>query len=86
MNKEDLHTVIATAPPVAVSGLTLFGVDMPTIVLILTAIYTILQIFISFRDKVYHPWKEKRDAKRAEANKDFYSIDDDEPPTSPPIG
>lgn len=39
-------------PSVTVGGLTVYGIDLPTIVLLLTAIYTILQIVFLLRDKL----------------------------------
>ena len=34
------------APPVAVSGLTIYGVELSDIVLIATLIYTVIQLFL----------------------------------------
>jgi hypothetical protein len=38
--------VIKAAPPIAVTGLTIYGVDLGEIVLIATLIYTLIQIWL----------------------------------------
>ena len=51
----DLNAVteaVKAAPPLTVGGLTLWGVSLSEWVLILTAIYTILQIYFLLRDKL----------------------------------
>lgn len=57
-----VETVTKTSPPVVVSGLAMGGISINEWVLILTAVYTALQVFFLLRDKVYRPWKEKKDA------------------------
>lgn len=63
---ESQHTTHAVAeiskatPPIAVGGLTLFGVGLSDWVLILTLIYTILQIGFLIRDKVWRHYGRKR--------------------------
>lgn len=46
---------IKDAPPVAVGGIVLFGVELSDLVLILTAVYTVMRILIElhnwFKDK-----------------------------------
>lgn len=44
--------VLKATPPVTIGGLTVYGVDLPTIVLLLTAVYTFLQIVFLLRDKL----------------------------------
>lgn len=51
----DLNAVseaVKAAPPLTVGGLTLWGVGLADWVLMLTALYTILQIFFLIRDKL----------------------------------
>ncbi len=48
------------APTVTVGGLTIVGIPLPEVVLILTLIYTLAQIFFLFRDKWYMPRKHKK--------------------------
>ena len=48
------------APPVTVVGMSLGGASLQEWVLILTAIYTVLQLVFLIRDKVYKPWRNKR--------------------------
>ena len=48
------------APPVTVVGMTLGGVSLQEWVLILTAVYTVLQIGFLIRDKVFRR-KDKDD-------------------------
>lgn len=43
--KIDAAQAAASAPPVAVTGLTLFGVPLSEVVLVLTAVYTIILIY-----------------------------------------
>lgn len=57
-----VETLSKTSPPVVVTGLTLGGVSLNEWVMIATLAYTVLQLFFLVRDKVYRPWKEKRDA------------------------
>lgn len=55
-----METLKAT-PPITVGGLTLFGVGLSDWVLLLTAVYTILQIGFLVRDKVWrHYGRDKR--------------------------
>lgn len=48
------------APPVGVGSLLVAGVSMSDWVLILTAIYTLLQIGLLVRDKIIRPRRERR--------------------------
>ena len=51
----DLNAVteaIKAAPPITVGGLTIWGVSLSGWVLILTAIYTVLQIYFLLRDRL----------------------------------
>ena len=51
----DLNAVteaVKAAPPITVGGLTMWGVSLSEWVLILTAIYTVLQIYFLLRDKL----------------------------------
>lgn len=48
-NPEVAADAARAAPPVAVAGAQVFGVSLPEWVLILTAIYTALQIYILVR-------------------------------------
>lgn len=52
---------VRAAPPVTVGGATIFGVPLPEVVLWATLMYTAMQAYFLLRDKVYKPWKEKRD-------------------------
>jgi hypothetical protein len=53
-----------SSPPVLVTGLTLGGVSLNEWVMIATLAYTVLQAAFLIRDKLYRPWKEKRDAQK----------------------
>lgn len=46
---EMLDAALKAAPPVTVSGMTVAGVGLPDLVLLLTALYTILQIVLVLR-------------------------------------
>lgn len=52
---------IKASPSVAVGGLTLFGVGLADWVLLLTLVYTALQISLLVRDKI---WRHYRGSKR----------------------
>jgi hypothetical protein len=43
---------VKASPPLTVAGLTIYGVGLQDWILILTAIYTVIQIFILIRDKL----------------------------------
>lgn len=62
------HSEIVTeatkaAPAVTVGGLTLYGVGLPDIVMIVTLVYTIAQLYFLLRDKWYHPRKARNGRK-----------------------
>lgn len=50
---------VKAAPPITVGGLTMGGVSLSEGVLILTAIYTILQIYFLLRDKLGQKHRRK---------------------------
>lgn len=51
------------APAVTVTGLTLFGVSLSEWVLIMTLVYTLLQMFFLIRDKWYYQRKAENGSK-----------------------
>ena len=58
----DLDTVteaVKAAPPLTVGGLTMLGVSLSEWVLILTAIYTILQIYFLLHDRLGQKHRKK---------------------------
>ena len=58
----DLNAVteaVKAAPPLTVGGLTMWGVSLSEWVLILTAIYTVLQIYFLLRDKLGQEHRKK---------------------------
>ena len=58
----DLNAVteaVKAAPPITVGGLTMWGVSLSEWVLILTAIYTVLQIYFLLRDKLGQKHRKK---------------------------
>lgn len=58
----DLNAVteaIKAAPPITVGGLTMWGVSLSEWVLILTAVYTLLQIYFLLRDKLGQKHRKK---------------------------
>lgn len=59
------HNEVATEvtralPSLTVGGLTLFGVGLADWVLIVTLIYTVLQVYFLLRDRWYKPRKRAR--------------------------
>jgi hypothetical protein len=50
---------VRISPPVAVTGLSLYGVSLQDWVLVVTLIYTALSLIFLIRDMVYRPWKDK---------------------------
>ena len=62
MRSTDLNAVteaVKAAPPLTVGGLTMGGVSLSEWVLILTAIYTVLQIYFLLRDKLGQKHRKK---------------------------
>lgn len=55
---------VKAAPPITVGGLTLWGVGLSEWVLILTAIYTILQIYFLLRDKLGQKHRKDKDGSK----------------------
>jgi hypothetical protein len=54
------------ATPAAVAGVTHFlGVPLSDWVLILTIVYTLVQLFVLIRDRLYKPWRTNRDIRNA---------------------
>jgi hypothetical protein len=51
---------VRLGPPAAVAGLSLWGVSLQDWVLVITLVYTIFSLFFLLRDKLYRPWKERR--------------------------
>jgi uncharacterized protein (DUF58 family) len=50
------------ATPAAVAGVTHFlGIPLSDWVLILTIVYTLVQLFVLIRDRLYKPWRTNRD-------------------------
>jgi hypothetical protein len=47
------------APPASVTGLSLAGVSLPDVILVVTLIYTLLQLYVLVRDKF---WRKRKDA------------------------
>jgi len=63
----DLNAVteaVKAAPPITVGGLTLWGVGLADWVLMLTAIYTVLQIGFLLRDKLGQRHRRKDDGSK----------------------
>lgn len=60
--KIDTAQAVASAPPVTVTGLTLFGVPLNEVVLVLTAIYTVVLIYTTV---ARHVREKKRDGSSA---------------------
>jgi len=61
INQDLTVEYIRLGPPAAVTGLSLWGVSLQDWVLVVALIYTVLSVIFLIRDKVYRPWKEKRD-------------------------
>lgn len=59
MDKSTLVEVAKASPPVAVTGLSLYGVSLQDGVLLATLVYTLLQLYFLLRDK----WWAKRKGK-----------------------
>lgn len=63
-NSEFSAEALRAAPSVTVGGLTLFGVGLADWVLIVTLVYTLLQVGFLLRDKWYLPRKAKRNVRK----------------------
>jgi hypothetical protein len=62
-NSDIVTEVVRATPPVTVGGLTLFGVGLSDWVLLLTLVYTALQVYFLLRDKWYTPRKARNGRK-----------------------
>lgn len=54
---------LRAGPSVTVGGLTLFGVGLPDIVMIVTLVYTIFQLYFLLRDKWWRQPKGKHNGR-----------------------
>lgn len=56
------HEIVTEAtkasPPLTVVGLSLAGVSLQDWMLLLTIVYTVLQLGLLIRDRIYRPYKE----------------------------
>ncbi len=68
---DHLVNVVKDAPPVAVGGIVMFGVELSNWVLILTAIYTIIRIISEIRS-----WYARKQDDRNSAVLDSRNPDD----------
>jgi hypothetical protein len=50
---------VKLAPPASVTGLSLAGFSLPDVILVVTLIYTLLQLYVLVRDKF---WRKRKDA------------------------
>ena len=62
--RDTLVEASKAAPPVTVGGLSFVGVPLSDILIIITIVYTVLQIVFLLRDKWYIPRKVKNGRKR----------------------
>ena len=62
-HKEFVAEMAKASPPVAVAGLTVFGIPLNEVLIILTIGYTVLQTYFLLRDKWWKPRKAKHDSK-----------------------
>ena len=56
-------SVVDVGVPAGVGGLTLLGVGLPDVVLILTAVYTVLRIGEWLHDRIIKPRRDKDGSK-----------------------
>ena len=61
--QDTLNEAYKAAPPVTVGGLTFVGVPLSDWLIVVTLIYTVLQIVFLIRDKWYIPRKVKNGRK-----------------------
>jgi Phage holin T7 family, holin superfamily II len=61
--KSEAAVAVSAAPPASVGGLLIMGVALADWVLICTALYTVLALFVLVRDKFYIPWRNSRGRK-----------------------
>lgn len=60
MNSENITDIAAKASiPVSVSGMTVYGVALPDVILLLTGVYTILLIINQAR--IFYKWLRGKD-------------------------
>lgn len=64
---QEVQLAASKATPIAaVATPTLLGWPLPTWLLVASLVWTLLQIFVLVRDKLWRPWRESRKAKRSE--------------------
>lgn len=63
-SQDTLAEASKAAPPVTVGGLTLAGVPLSDVLIIVTIVYTLLQVFFLLRDKWYNPRKAKKNGRK----------------------
>jgi disulfide bond formation protein DsbB len=54
---------VRISPPVAVTGLSLYGISLQDWVLVATLVYTVVSLVFLIRDKIYIPWKVRNGSK-----------------------
>lgn len=59
--RDAIASAVKVAPPIAVTGMHFLGYGIAEWVLALTAVYTILQIVILIRDKIYYSELKRRE-------------------------
>jgi hypothetical protein len=64
MNHDTAHEALRLSPPITVAGLSLYGISLQDWVLIATLLYTVASLYFLLRDKLYRPWKEKRNGSK----------------------
>lgn len=58
------EAIVKASPPLGVGGLTLFGVPVNSILVVLTIIYTVFQLYFLLRDK----WWRQRPGYQSKGN------------------
>lgn len=62
MNVQEVAAeAVKAAPPISVSGLAILGYNLDVWVLLLTGLYTILQVYFLLRDKW---WRQRNEPKK----------------------
>lgn len=59
-----LHEAAKAAPPVTVTGLTIFGYPLPEVVMLMTLIYTTVQLLLLLWDRVRKEMEREDGCKR----------------------
>jgi hypothetical protein len=60
MNDTIVGEVAKTTPPLSMAGAVLAGVELNTVLVVLTIVYTVLQLYVLIRDKFWRKHEQQK--------------------------